>query len=354
MARDLDSIAPKKRLVNPNARHKPESPVELYVDGLMKDVMRHSIDVPPRHEWRVSSFPICGFLHLIKQMEHKPKPQPYSMDFFTSVGTAVHETIQHHKANHPLHRANAVGRFSCKPCGWEQKEIGHRPIACPNCQNQILEYIEIDFKIAGIGGHLDFLEETDKYRIACEYKTTSGQNIEDPSRYLPYPKHFFQIETYCFMLGHLYNLLPTHYAIIYLNRDASFSDSPVASRKPYYSFVYKVTPDMMDHRRRQLQRTAKARVAVEKFLAQPNKQALLELATHRPCRTREDYRLHMKPTFFGDEECPYHKDGSCFSTKAGDVPKPVRDIWSMVQNPLMFQQFVSNLAIPASYDEVDT
>lgn len=353
MAKDWDDVKPKKKSVSPFARRPPQNEDEQFIVDLMSNALSNMEYEPARHEWRVSSFPICGMLHILKMLKNEPRQKPYSMDFYTSIGTAVHETIQYHLVNSPKTSDFMVGNFECKSCNWKSNIPSgtRRPIACPQCRNTKLHYIEIDFNVKGITGHLDGLIETPTRRYALEFKTTSAENVEDPSKYLPYSKHFFQIETYCLMLGLLYRKLPTHYAIIYKNRNAGFTQYAGSSRLPYYSFVYKVTTEMMEKRRRELLRTINARKIVNHIMQRPNRQLVSQLSDIRPCRSAEDYRLNMKPTFFGDENCPYAKSQTCWKkSQHGDI-KPVNDIWSMLSNP----NAVSDLfeAIPDSYDAED-
>lgn len=354
MPKSWDDVKPKKKLVNPNARRPPQNGDEQFVVDMMDHVLQHVENEPARHEWRVSSFPICGLLHLLKQIKDEPRPKPYSMDFFTSVGTAVHETIQYHLTNAPKTGGLMVGNFECKRCGWktETPEGQRRPRVCGNCQNEKLHYIEIDFAAHGISGHLDGLIETQTRRIALEFKTTSGPNVEDPTKWLPYSKHFFQIETYCFLLGYLYRKPPTHYTIIYVNRDGSFQPNPSGTRIPYYSFTYKITPEMMNRRRQEFGRTFKAREVVNHILKNPTRGALSALSDLRPCKSEEDYVKNMKPAFFGDDQCPYAKSGDCWKSKQLGLIKPASDAWSLLQNPGAIADLT--IEIPMTYiDEIE-
>ncbi len=355
MAKGWDDIKPKKKSVSPHARRPPQNGDEQFVVDMMDHVLQNVDQEPARHEWRVSSFPICGLLHLLKQIKDEPRPKPYSMDFFTSVGTAVHETLQYHLVNAQKTGPLMVGNFECKACGQWKSDVAEgtrRPPACPACGNTKLHYVEIDFKAHGISGHLDGLIETRTRRIALEFKTTSGPNVEDPTKWLPYSKHFFQIETYCFLLGYLYKKPPTHYTIIYVNRDGSFQPNASGTRLPYYPFTYAVTQDMMDRRRQEFGRTIKAREIVNHVLKNPTQKALQALADVRPCRSPEDYKRNMKPAFFGDDQCPYAKAGDCWKGKQFGMIKPASDAWSMLQNPGVPISITAE--IPVSYiDEIE-
>jgi hypothetical protein len=270
---------------------------------------------------RVSSLPICGLVDAVARLEKPGREIPYSMDFYTSIGTAVHETIQQRMTRSKKYGKIVYGRFECREseggCGYTSK-IRLRPasLICPKCQSARLFYKEIAFDIHGVSGHLDMLTlDAHGNFVAWEFKTTNEYSINNPGMYLPYKKHHMQIQTYCMMLWKLYGIKVKMYTICYISRNKARDTNNPFSLDQFVTFAFKMTPAIRAMRLAEIVKIEAQDVAIKKLFAKPTAKNLKTLEDLRPCKSKADYHnddTGMTHAFFGKKTCPYLSKGLCF------------------------------------------
>jgi hypothetical protein len=322
LAKDWDSIdvKPKGNWAKRTAKHSGYR--HEYAVKILKTVMNAKDKTEPyKHELRISKLPYCGLVDLNELIDAKPRLDPYSMRFYTSQGTALHENIQNSFAYDSTYGDIVIGRWKCKRCQFICQEVGPLPHEgiCPNCRPNVptLEYHELDFWYRDkISGHLDQLTRDRKGNYAAwEYKTTGEYNVHNPEKYLPYPKHIGQIETYCGLLWRQYKILPKVFFIVYLNRNKVQQDD--TQTEEFTVFAFKITKANLRKRLAHLDSMVDSDIVIQKILKDPSKEHIKELEELRPCRSRADYDGFMAHHFFGAEQCPFVEGETCFLKRKG-------------------------------------
>lgn len=254
-----------------------------------------------RDEFRVSSFPYCPILNATSDKERFGS---FTMDYYTEVGTAVHLLYQRYLGA----RDTARGNWKCKKCGLLHGEGPiAQPLKCTNCKSKKFTYEEVTFHYKGLSGHLDFLEYFGKMKIAYDFKTTGAKYVENKfyNKFLPTPKHIWQLEMYCALLWLIYKVKVDYYNIIYINRDAPFD--PKKTKGVFY--IVEFTEEMRNRRIKQIELAVKGR---EAFKAGSVK----GIIKNKPCKSRTDYlNIGMGDSFFG-KECPLYANGKCFKPES--------------------------------------
>ena len=314
--------------------YENDSRVVESVKNMMESVFDSEYETNKRDEFRVSSFPYCPVIDLYQYFDSSPETVDYGTDFYTNLGTAVHETIQHHKSI-SYNKKLVIGFWRCKLCNLVFNE---KPIPKPSkikqkksCLNSgpctgTLEHEEIEFKYKNLSGHIDnltILPKPVKKRVYCafEYKTCSNKYVDDMyyRNFLPFPKHPHQVKTYCALLYKLFNIKPSYYAIVYIARDKPFYNNKINC----VIVLRKITKSEINRILKHLDISSKAREYVQDFKKTKSKNSLKEILKLKPCQKPNDYLNNgMDDKFFGREKCPFFKDGSCFD---GRIKKHIQN-----------------------------
>ena len=303
-----------------NAWKRPEHAVfntksAKYVRKILTTVMNEEETAEYVHSLRVSSFPICGLLDAINRIEKPSQPIPFSMSFYTSIGTAVHENLQNRMVLSKRFGRWCFGNWKCTACNEIPFKQCLRPksLVCPKCKSGLLTYHELDFLYKNVSGHLDMLTLDNKEKfVAWEFKTTSEYNIKNPLQNLPQLKHKQQIETYCTMLWRVHGIRVHTYVIVYISRNRAQMNTE--DEEQFIPFTFKFTDAMMDRRDAQIERIRRSDVVIKKLFKEPDKSTLRKLEALRPCRSEEDYNdphTGMKHAFYKGG-CEFAKKGLCF------------------------------------------
>lgn len=305
---------------------------EHFVDRMIKSAIAVSYPTPPRHEFRTSSLPYCPIQDLQSIIVDAPGEEGYDLNFYCHIGTAVHENLQNMCGMGELGRY-VFGSWKCPICGKEYN-MCFRPRKC-ECGHKLLNYVEVAYNYKGLSGHQDMMAcypcdskgnflklPPDKARTFCrelqkdynsskyrhkwcgfEYKTTGTGYLFNKwqMKYLPYSKHYGQIEAYCVMAKLLYNINFDEYSIIYVSRECP------KKKDTYYfkAFVFPWTKEMYDFRLATIERACTGRKYVEKYAKTKDDKYLKKILKYRPCKCRKDWEVYMKKGYFGNEECPY-------------------------------------------------
>jgi hypothetical protein len=310
------------------------------ISKLLSLVIKNERPAPHKKpEFRMSKMPICGLLHTIEELEGKSAKIQYSTDFFTSIGDAIHETLQQH---FPLTKdvsQYVFGNWKCNnpKCEKYDKVVKFRcttpeKLKCPKCSKRSLEYSELKINYKGVTGHIDLILLIDGVFYLLDFKTTSEYNVKNPSRYLPYPKNVIQIESYLVPLQEQFDIKISHYILFYISRNSTESESKWIKSDDFVPIGVEVTDAIYQRRKKHLDAVAKQKNLVEKFLNDPNKKRLRKLSDARPCHSKEQYKdkkTGMSHAFFSKQECIYFEKGSCFSDDK--LVKPAKDIWKLVK-----------------------
>lgn len=290
-----------------------------YVRRILTTIMNEEESLEFVHSLRVSSLPICGLIDAIDRIEKPARPIPFSMSFYTSVGTAVHENLQNRMILSKAYGKWCFGNWKCQNCKEVAFEQQFRPksLVCPKCKAGLLTYHELEFKYKGVSGHLDMLTNVRKKAfVAWEFKTTSEYNIRNPLQSLPHRKHIQQIEAYCTMLRRVYNIKVHTYTIVYISRNRAQMSNE--DDEQFRAFTFKFTDEMLERRDAQLERIRLSDLAIKKLFKRPTQKNIRKLEALRPCRSKEDYKnpeTGMVHAFY-KSDCPFAKNGLCFRSSS--------------------------------------
>lgn len=315
------------------------------LDDIVNGVFSVFTEEELKFEPRASSLPFCPLLEFLNAVKGEKFKKDYSFEFYTRVGTAIHSAVQF---AFPLSRygKNVFGNWKCnrhsdpfEPCGYV-KNACVRPdsLVCPKCKKGLLEYDELtllwqhkDDDRAAVSGHCDLITKHSKRFVLWEFKSTSSFNVENPHRFLPYPKHLFQKWAYACMLDRM-GMRPDYVALVYFSRDKAGEDphksgtgvKNVKAQTQKVGIYYKVTDDALKLMRELLDETVEgvrlAQIIQRRIEAgrKPKESTVLALSAARPCHKKTDYTTYMTHGFGFNESCPYAIPGdeNCFQEGA--------------------------------------
>lgn len=246
-----------KKLSLPTARRQGNTPFDFNAKAqeynpnrnapmskLVAEAMDGSVMLPRGRgpEFRPSSFPSCPILNWMKLYRFKKlgnieSEYYFNMQYYTSVGTTVHEKIQyfmgftgkmwgHWKCINPkcpealkaADKRDAIGNMIEE--GKPTRRCTTNNI-CPECGEPML-YIEFTIKFRGTTGHIDGIIKLDNGKwIVMDFKTTSMKKVLNNA--FPEKKHLHQLPFYTYVLekkyGKKYGMKIDEFSLIYIPRD---------------------------------------------------------------------------------------------------------------------------------------
>lgn len=256
-------------------------------------------------EFRPSSFPSCPILSWMKlyrnnALGYKEKHLYFGMQYYTSVGTAVHEKIQYfmgftgkvwghwkcinHMCDEALKAADtydALGHIIKEGKPTRRCTTNNK---CPKCK-QPMAYIEFTIKYKGVTGHIDGIFKCDNGKwIIFDYKTTSLKKVVGQT--LPEAKHLMQLPFYTYVMekkyAKKYGMKIDSFSLVYMPRDNPFQ---------YYEYAEKWT-DKWRHRMKNLYKREKRHWdAIKQDLEDDT---FTNVISEKPCSCRSDYSSKMK------------------------------------------------------------
>ena len=185
---------------------------------------------------RPSGFPICSILMLSRIAEHEKfgntvQEGGLHSDFFTGIGTLVHEIIQNWSGK----VSKLLADWQCVNPDCERSKCGNRDCKDSNCTDHThchtlqvgnickkcgnpMVYHELEVEYSIITGHVDAILKTGKNKFwAGDYKTSSIKKLEEIT--VPSVGYLYQISTYAWILKNVYNINIVGFSIFYVARD---------------------------------------------------------------------------------------------------------------------------------------
>ena len=254
---------------------------------------------------RPSGFPYCGLRRWLDLGAHEDITtgyQSFSMQYYTRVGTTVHDVFQANLG----HLGSIVGDWHCPVCKsttefkfYKKCKCGARP-----------QYNELEVKRKKIlVGHVDglFYHRRTKTYWVIDYKTTSSRaawnhisGAKKGKPIFPYKGNVFQIEAYVPLLEEQYGITVSGYMLVYLPRDNPLNKTEVVCIKS------------MSTKDKELELTKLDRyIRIHRFMLKAQTvEHGMKLVANKLCSTLKEY----KELYAGDyEQCPYHL--KCFDDK---------------------------------------
>jgi len=308
-------------------RHKNEKNIlDQLIDSVLID-MSQGIDPTFRKksEFRISSFPYCPIRSLLFKGDGYI---PFSMEFFTSIGTAIHTTLQKY-----LRHGNFKNKiFSC----WKIVETGEVIGPCrfddipAKYHNYTIEYEEITINYNGLSGHVDLVMELlpGKY-VVIDFKST---NLRKTQKYNNWQKYYpasrssiIQISSYSTLLNELFGLNVVAWCLVYIDRGDVIRDKTNYHKvlRPWNQSKHDKLLSWIDLSCKSNKYLVKLNKILDSGKAGYNERAdalLNRLVRNRPCKTEEDYENFMDYKFYQgpvrNGEDPGVKNGKCILLKS--------------------------------------
>ena len=214
------------------------------VSKLVAEAMEASVVLPRGRapQFRPSSFPCCSVLNWMqllrfKKLGNNEEHKYFSMQYYTGVGTTVHEKIQYFagftgkfwgnwKCINPVCKESKKARSLYDHLGNMVKEgkptrTHTTKSTCPKC-HEPMDYIEFAIKYRGIDGHIDAIIKLDNGDWwVMDYKTTSMKKVV--AYKFPEKKHLHQLPFYVYALEKKYakkfGMKLKGFSLIYIPRD---------------------------------------------------------------------------------------------------------------------------------------
>jgi len=334
------------------------------IKEMLSNMLVYEENEAARTEFRASSLPYCGLLDYVDRRDQPSSSFDYGGFHYTTIGTAVHETVQ--RLIYKTNKGKLFGTWRClsyhkgKVCGklhYNQLE----PTVCECCgqtdRNFFYEELEVawpprDFKkmedaakkdnvlmsvkrkLCGVNtftGHVDgvFQAANGKYYV-LEYKTTSKDKV-DTGRGLPVSYHPYQARRYAGLITKLHGITISGFFLIYLGRDTAAKSVTSMSGKTRLEgvrpFYFATDESVRADEVRKMDMEYKQRRAGTALLKDP-KHASAEkfLLKAKPCKSLAEYKSeffngYMKKDASGKSvyPCPFANGGKCFKMKS--IPK---------------------------------
>lgn len=292
--------------------------IEDAIDSMLVDMSQQHVITDKPRDFRVSGAPHCA----LRMLLFSKSKASYSMDFYTSIGTAVHETAQKWLAV-----GGYKGRiFAC----WKALETGEIIGPCfkdeipKSWDNYTVVYEEITINYRGLSGHVDLVVEIlPGYFVVVDFKTTdlSGKKRQYPNWRNFYPasrSSIMQISTYATLLRKLFKLNIVAWSLVYVDRGKVIS-KPDDYHKVTVRWTPKKHKNMLEHINRACENN-KLLVKLNKIIASSDSYSeeadrlLKKLVVNRPCVDEDSYNAYMDYAFYKGytkEESEGVRNGCC-------------------------------------------
>ncbi len=277
----------------------------LVIEKHLGELLKLKIKKAREPAFRVSSLPYCPIYNLYEQ-HHSTQEYPYSMGFYTNLGTAVHSLMQEFIPH--LSNIKVFGNWQCRLC---KKPLNHKfhtdakkeyKTSCTVASNKDcwphVEYVELELSWRGLSGHTDMLLLIDGKWYLVDFKTISSALWRTPavvmkSRKLPSDKYYEQIESYAALLYMLYKIKIDFYVIMYVGRD-----SLDVNRKPTFKgFMKPFNKSVFKKRKIRLEHFVQQHELAMDFRKKPGRKIREKLIKARPCHDAKSYQEKMGARF---------------------------------------------------------
>lgn len=263
--------------------------------------LKKAWDIPHAQQQllRVSGFPYCPLKEWYGIAMQTNGRQEFGMNYYTKVGTAVHELIQAWMGE----GGQLYGSWKCTKVGCTGVRNFSALRACPKCRSK-MEYIEFHVKaFKNVSGHIDGVFRTESGRwFIIDYKTSSVKAIKSNKEtgYLPYKANVYQIEAYCALVEREYDIKIDGWILMYVARD-----NPMQTFLPTGGLVSEKKKKTLLKRIERWDSQFSAVRRIKKF------SDLLAIVEDKPCPDMEYYKENYKKI----SDCPMSVGGMCFNEK---------------------------------------
>lgn len=253
------------------------------VDKHLDAAFNMMVESPPRRRsLRCSGLPYCGILDAI--IPEEPEYSNLEGSLYTGMGTSAHASLQFFMSL-GKEGANVWGSWQCAKC---KKKLTYqfRP---DDCCGQPMLYVEVDFRVGPLTGHVDLICRYNGKFIVYEFKTI-GDEPKKPKR-----EHQLQVRHYVALLKLNFKIDVYGYTIVYIGR-------PHLERWKFGPYSAK---DSIQQTTDWIFRAIKGFKAATQVRTNPTKHNIKELIAARPCKSEKDFDEYMSRRYeFSRRPCP--------------------------------------------------
>lgn len=260
-------------------------------------------------EFRTSGLPFCP----IKSFLLSDRKESYSMDHYTSTGTAIHETLQKWLALGD-YKQHMYGDWQCSSCG-KKKKMQLMPEVC-TCRSNSAQWIykEISISYKKLTGHIDLILQlnfTGKIRyVVIDFKSTDMERKRSKVNWDPLQpssrNYVVQVRTYCTVLTLEYGLNIVGWILPSINRA-----SPITDEQGFHPLAGEWSKKLSDRWVKYLDAANYDFIVLKRLMRHLKERNveeandwLIEMVKTRPCHDEEQYKKWMHYAFYGKDVCP--------------------------------------------------
>lgn len=295
--------------------------IDNEINTLTTILQEGSFDEDYEYNLRCSSLPWCG-LHELKY--GGKRKNSFKMDFYTSIGTAVHETIQKWISLHPNYAKDVYAKWVCEECKYDHGECWF-PVKCSKCNSKKFEYHEVEIKFGSLTGHVDLIRRVKGNKVVIYDFKTKTLNKEDKFKKINWsksddeisynPKYKIQIETYCYLIRKIKKLDVRGWCLIFVDRADPISDlnRPKTVFREWTPKLHTKYKNRVQLFKDQYEIYSDLKEAIENEDTESARDFLKELIDLRPCKTVKDHDNLMAVNFAYERTkmCPSLRTCTC-------------------------------------------
>lgn len=278
------------------------------LNAMLTSLKKAEITYPKIPQLRCSSLPWCG-LHSFVHDTHRT--DSYRSDFYTSIGTAIHETLQKWLAIDLEYAKDVYAKWVCSDpkCKKDHGECWH-PGQCQKCGNTKLLYHECEITYKSLSGHTDLIRRINNkdHAILIDFKSTDLFKDLKKEGFRNWTKTFevnkrypIQIRSYCSLLRKTKKLDIRGWMLVFVDR----STPPTEDKAKPKIVTQKWTPSLQKEYMGYIDETnsnwtsfQELTAAIEGNDREAARDSLKDLIVNRPCQSKADYENWMTAAFF--------------------------------------------------------
>ena len=308
--------------INKTKLFTPKNNVASMVENAILDIFSTTIKGPHKpFQLRGSNLPYCQLLHLIHDGLKEPDTEDYAKKFYTGIGHALHEVLQHIGA-HAASGAWAFGDWQCSnPKCKHTIRFENRPehSTCVKCKQGEMLYKEMSLEHKGFSAHVDWcyhFTNFEGYYHIFDFKTTRTTALARKNK--ASATHIYQVESYAWLLW--LKLLEMgrevkgfSVSIGYFGRDGAtiketggwIQNEPIKEKPKIITHI--IDEAKFAEINKRMLKWISLKKGVELYKANREDSVLKKLVDYRPCHSVEDYAANMQPYFQHSNTCQHLK-----------------------------------------------
>ena len=300
---------------------------------MITSLEKSKVTYPKVHQLRCSSLPWCGLHSFVHDTD---RTDSYTSDFYTSIGTAIHETIQKWLAIDLEYARDVYAHWVCSDpkCKHDHGECWH-PGECSACKSTKLTYNECTITYRSLTGHTDLIRRINNknHAVLIDFKSTDLFKDVKQKGFRSWTTNFevnkrypIQIRSYCALLRKTKKLDIRGWMLTFIDRATppnKPNGKPKIVSEKWTPSLQKEFMNYLDSTNENWKTFEKLQIAISEGDKGEASDCLKSLIVNRPCQSRDDYDSWMTAAFFDKDkdktkrQCPSLK--FCSKAKKGAI-----------------------------------